>query len=79
MAGFITGLAGFKAEKARREAAAAERDRPKANYFNWKHNKGPEKNTVYVRFLQEFDADIEGYREDRGLPVMQVEHQAPGK
>lgn len=79
MAGFVTGLAGFKAEKARREAAAAERDRPKAQYFNWKHNKAEEKNTVYVRFLQEFDVDVEGYREDRGLPVMQVEHQAPGK
>jgi predicted Fe-S protein YdhL (DUF1289 family) len=75
----ITGLAGFKAEKARREAAAAERDRPKAQYFNWKHNKSDEKNTVYVRFLQEFDVDVDGYNETHGLPVMQVEHQAPGK
>lgn len=76
----ITGLANFKAEKAKREAAAEERNRPKANYFNWKKNQNKEdKNVAYVRLLQEFDEGVETYRDDRGLPVMQVEHTAPGK
>lgn len=76
----ITGLAGFKAEKKRREEAAEERNRPKAEYFNWKFNKNKEdKNLAYVRFIQEFDKDVDTFREDRGLPVMQVEHNAPGK
>lgn len=75
----ITGLAGLRAEKKRREAEAESRDRPKVNYFKWGNNKNKEdKNTVLVRFLQEFDKDIEGYNEERGLPVMAVEHQAPG-
>lgn len=76
---FASGLAQIKAEKAKREALAEERNRPKASYFNWKHNKGQEPNTVYVRFLQEWDKDVPGFDESRGLPVMQVEHQAPGK
>lgn len=76
----ITGLAGFKAEKKRREEAAEERNRPKAEYFNWKKNQNKEdKNVAYVRFLQELDADVDTYNPDRGLPVMQVEHTAPGK
>lgn len=79
MSTMITGLAGLKAEKARRVAEAEARERPRANYFNWKFNKNKEdKNVVYMRFLQEFDKDIEGYSEERGLPLMVVEHQAPG-
>lgn len=75
----LKGLAAFKAEKARQAAAAEERNRPRANYFNWKNNKNKEdKNVVYVRFLQEFDDSIGTYNADRGLPVMAVEHQAPG-
>lgn len=76
----LKGLAAFKAEKARQEAAAAERNKPRANYFNWKNNKNKEdRNTVYIRFLQEFDEGIEGFVPERGLPLMAVEHQAPGK
>jgi len=76
----LKGLAAFKAEKARQAAAAAERERPRANYFNWKHNKNKGKpNEVYVRFLQEFDESIPTFNAERGLPVMSVEHQAPGK
>jgi hypothetical protein len=76
----LTGLAQFRAEKKRREEAAAERNKPKANYFNWKKNKDNEDpNTVYVRFLQEFDKDIDTFNPDRGLPIVQVEHTAPGK
>jgi len=75
----VKGLAAFKATKAQIEADREARERPRANYFNWKNNKNKEdKNVVSVRFLQEFDTAIEGYREDRGLPVMAVEHQAPG-
>lgn len=76
----LAGLANFKAELKRREEAAAERDRPKAQYFNWKNNQNKDdKNVVYVRFLQEFDKDVPGYDESRGLPLMAVEHTAPGK
>lgn len=75
----LKGLKDFKAEKQRLEDQAAERERPKIAYFNWKNNKNKEdKDVVYVRFLQEFDSGVEGFREDRGLPVMSVEHQAPG-
>jgi len=76
----LKGLAQFKAEKTRINEEREARDRPRANYFNWKNNKNKEdKNVVYVRFLQEFDTGVEGFREERGLPVMAVEHQAPGK
>ena len=75
----VKGLASFKAAKAKAQAEAEARDRPKVNYFNWKNNKNKEdKNTVYLRFLQEFDEDVATYREDRGLPISVVEHQAPG-
>jgi hypothetical protein len=74
------GLATFKAQKAKDQQEAEERNRPKANYFNWKHNRNKEdKNTVYGRFLQEFDDSVDTYREDRGLPIRVVEHTAPGK
>ena len=75
----VRGLASFKAQKEKAQREAEERNRPKANYFNWKFNKSDEKNTVYVRFLQEFDEGVETYREDRGLPISVVEHTAPGK
>lgn len=75
----LKGLSQFKAEKARINEEREARERPRASYFNWKNNKNKEdKNVVYVRFLQEFDTGVEGYREERGLPVMAVEHQAPG-
>lgn len=79
MAQTLAGLAQFKAEKARRAAAEEARNKPRANYFNWKHNKNKDdKDVVYVRFLQEFDSEVPGYNEERGLPLMAVEHQAPG-
>ena len=80
MAGLVKGLAAFKAEKQRINEEREAREKPKAEYFNWKKNKNKEnKDIVYVRFLQEFDEGVEGYREDRGLPLGPVEHQAPGK
>jgi hypothetical protein len=75
----VKGLAGFKQFKAQKDAEREARERPRANYFNWKNNKNKEdKDIVYIRFLQEFDTEIPGFSEDRGLPVMAVEHQAPG-
>lgn len=70
----VSGLAGIKKYKeeqdAKREAAA----RPKAEWFTWP--KGV--TTCTGRFLQELDVDATNYKEDRGIGVMAVEHQAPG-
>lgn len=78
--GLLKGLAAFKAEKARISEEREARERPRANYFNWKHNKNKDdKDVVYVRFLQEFDEGVEGFKPERGLPLSSVEHQAPGK
>lgn len=79
MAQTLAGLAQFKALKAQKKAEAEAREKPRANYFNWKHNKNKEdKDVVYVRFLQEFDTGIPTYNEEHGLPITAVEHQAPG-
>lgn len=73
------GLAGFRKIKEENERRAAERDRPKAEWFDWKKNaKAPSPNEVLVQFLQELDPDSAGYNEDRGLAVAAVEHEAPG-
>jgi hypothetical protein len=75
----VKGLAGFKATKQQQKEAEEARNRPRANYFGWKNNKNKEdKDVVFVRFLQEFDDSIDTYRDDRGLPLMAIEHQAPG-
>lgn len=74
------GIAAFKAKKAEIKAEQEARERPRAEYFNWKNNKNKEdKDVVYVRFLQEFDEAVEGFNPDYGLPLSAVEHQAPGK
>jgi hypothetical protein len=76
----LKGITAFKAQKAQNRADQEARERPRAEYFNWKKNKNKDdKDVVYVRFLQEFDDAVDGYNADRGLPLSSVEHQAPGK
>jgi len=74
------GIAAFKSTKAQIKAEQEARERPRAEYFNWKNNKSKDdKDVVFVRFLQEFDEGVEGYDPNYGLPLSAVEHQAPGK
>lgn len=70
------GLAAIQQFQQQQEEKKAARDRPRATWFKW-----PDKstNTATVRFLQEFDESAEGYKEGRGLALVAVEHQAPGK
>lgn len=71
----ITGLAAIQQLKKEQEERAAAANRPKAEWFKWPKNV----NVATMRILQEFDPSGSGYREDRGLVVTAVEHQAPGK
>lgn len=74
MAEEVKGLAAIKAMQEEDARKAAERDRPKADWFKW-----PDRvNVATVRFLQELDPGAENYSEERGLGFIQVEHQAPG-
>jgi len=49
--------------------AAAERNRPKADWFKWDN-----KTEVYMNFLQELDPDSDNYDEAQGLGVVAIEH-----
>ena len=68
------GLASIKRQQAEQRERAEASNRPKADWFKWP--KGV--NVATVRFLQELDAEMEGYREDRGVGFIATEHQAPG-
>ena len=70
----LTGLAGINQYKQEQEAKREAANRPKAEWFKWPKNV----NVATVRFLQEFDTSATNYREDRGLALIAVEHQAPG-
>lgn len=70
----VTGLAAIRKYKEEQDAKREAANRPKADWFAW-----PKKvNTATVRFLQEFDASASGHKDDRGLAIIAVEHQAPG-
>jgi hypothetical protein len=71
----VKGLQAIRAMQEEDKRKAAERDRPKAEWFKW-----PDKSTstATVRFLQELDESADNYSESRGLGFIQVEHQAPG-
>jgi hypothetical protein len=74
MASTIKGLAGIRALQQQNKEKAEAQNRPKAEWFKWP--KGVTSATV--RFLQELDPEMENYREDRGIGLIEVEHQAPG-
>jgi hypothetical protein len=69
------GLAAIKAHQEEEKAKQAARERPKATWFKWPNDVTT---VATVRFLQEMDESASGYREDRDLGVIAVEHQAPG-
>lgn len=77
MSTLVKGLASIKAMQEANAAKAAERDRPKAEWFS---SVFPKKtgDTAVIRFLQELDEDMEGFVADRGLGFIAVEHNAPG-
>lgn len=73
------GLAGLRQKRQEHVEKEAARNRPKAEYFDWKKNsKNTNPDEVLVRFLQELDPSATGYQEERGLAVAAVEHEAPG-
>lgn len=74
MAKMIKGLAGIKANQQAQQERAEAGNRPKAEWF--KFNKGV--SNITVRFLQELDPEMSGYREDRGVGFIATEHNAPG-
>jgi hypothetical protein len=74
MAKMIKGLAGIKANQQAQQERAEAGNRPKAEWF--KFPKGVQ--NVTVRFLQELDPEMSGYREDRGVGFIATEHNAPG-
>lgn len=69
------GLAAIKAMQEEEKRKAAERERPKAEYFKFPKD-GP--TTAKIRFIQEMDATADNYSEDRDIGLIKVEHQAPG-
>lgn len=70
------GLAALKQHQQEQKEKAEARERPKADWFSSVFPKTGDERVV--RFLQELDADGEGYDESRGLGFIAVEHQAPG-
>ncbi len=67
----LAALRKYQQEQKEKQEAA---NRPKADWFKW-----PGKvSQAEVLFLQELDPAATGYREDRGIGFIQVEHQAPG-
>jgi len=70
----LTGLAAIRAMQEQDKKAAAERERPKAEYF--KFPAGVEE--VTLRFAQELDEAASGYIEANGIGLIEIEHQAPG-
>ncbi|QNN99162.1 hypothetical protein SEA_FAUST_59 [Streptomyces phage Faust] len=74
MAKMIKGLAGIKANQQAQQERAEAGNRPKADWF--KFAKGVQ--NITVRFLQELDPEMKGYREDRGVGFIATEHNAPG-
>jgi hypothetical protein len=75
----ITGLAGLRAKQQEQAEKEAARNRPKAEYFNWKDNsKATNPDQILVQFIQELDPSATGYVEENGLAVAAVEHEAPG-
>lgn len=75
MGSLLKGLAAIKANQEEQAARAAERERPKGEWFKWPNKTTT---TATVRFLQELDEGATNYNPDRGLGIIAVEHQAPG-
>lgn len=75
----IQGLAGLRKAREEQQEKEAARNRPKAEYFSWKENsKATNPDQILVQFLQELDPSAPGYKEEAGLAVAVVEHEAPG-
>lgn len=74
-----TGLAALRAKQQEHKEKEEARNRPKAEYFSWKENsKATNPDQILVTFLQEIDPSATGYKEENGLAVAVVEHEAPG-
>ncbi len=71
----VKGLASIKKHQAEQQekAAAGGKKFPEFLYRVFPKVVG---NEVVVRFLQELDPDMENYREDRGIGLIAVEHEA---
>lgn len=72
------GLAGLKRYQQEQAEKAAQRDRPKAEWFTGVFPKKTG-DSVNVVFLQELDKEAENYDEARGIGFIEVEHHGPGK
>ncbi len=70
----LTGLAAIKALQERDRERAAQKDRPKADWFSWPKDGT---NVATVRFLQELGEESPNYREDRGTAFPLTEHVSP--
>lgn len=71
----LKGLAGLKAHQQEEQEKAAQRDRPKADWFSWPKNGSYD--TVVVRFLNDWAEETDAFKSN-GSPLIAVEHQAPG-
>jgi hypothetical protein len=69
----VKGLASIKRHQAEQEARKKSGDFPEFLYRIFPKVVG---NEIVVRFLQELDAGMKNYREDRGIGFIAVEHQA---
>lgn len=70
----FSGLAALRNRKAAKEKAAADRDRPKANWFKIESGE-----TLTVRFLQELDESSPNFNPAFGVYKGLVERQAHGR
>lgn len=76
----LDALKELQAYKDEQKRLAAERERPKANWFMWTAtgDKGGKKiDTVMARFLNDWDASST-LGAKNGAPILKVEHTAPG-
>lgn len=80
MANPLDALKELQAYKDEQKRKAAERERPKAEWFMWTENgeKGGKKiDTVMARFLNDWNSETP-LGAKNGAPILRVEHQAPG-
>jgi hypothetical protein len=74
----IEGLAGILKYKADQAAKEEARNRPKAEYLSSIYPKKTG-DVIVGQFLQELDKGHEGYDPERGLGLLLVEHEPPGR
>lgn len=74
----IEGLAGILKYKADQAAKEEARNRPKAEYLSSVFPKETG-NEIVGQFVQELDKGHEGYDPEKGLGLLLVEHEPPGR